>query len=249
VVASFLLPIAFGIGSLQHLDRMAATQGEGMHTGWYVLAFVFYLVQYSVIFFFNTALVGAAMIRLEGGDPSVRDGLALAWSKLPQILGYAAIAATVGVLLRALEERAGFIGRIVIGLLGVAWSVATFLVVPILAATNTGPVDAVKQSASLLKRSWGENIIGNGGVGLVFGFINVLLVVVIGGLAALSVSSGQFVLAATLGVIGVLALVLSALIHAALQGIYSAALYRYVQYGDEADGFDGGMMQAAFRHR
>jgi hypothetical protein len=105
--------------------------------------FAFYLVQYFVMFFFNSALVGAAMIRLDGGDPTVGDGLRIARGKWLQILGYAAIAATVGMALRAVEQRAGFIGRIVVGLVGVAWTLATFLTVPVLVARDIGPIDAV----------------------------------------------------------------------------------------------------------
>jgi hypothetical protein len=130
-----------------------------------VFLFLFYLVQYSIIFFFNCALVGAAMIRLDGGDPTVRDGLRIASSRIVQIIGYAAIAATVGLILRLIEERAGFIGRWIAGLIGLAFTVATFLTVPILVSRDVGPVEAVKESAALLKKTWGENIIGNGGMG------------------------------------------------------------------------------------
>src|SRR5690606_18457675 len=139
-------------------------------------------VQYFVIFFFNTALVGAAMIRLDGGDPTVSDGLRIARGKWATILGYAAIAATVGMLLRALEQRAGVVGRIVSGLIGAAWAVAPDLTVPVLGARDVGPIEAVKESASLLKATWGENIIGNGGIGLVFTIANVVLVLVCGAL-------------------------------------------------------------------
>jgi hypothetical protein len=142
-----------------------------------VVGFLFYLCQYFVIFFFNTALVGAALIRLEGGDPTVADGLRIARSKVGVILGYAAIAATVGLLLRAASERAGVFGRILIGLLGMAWTVGTFLVVPVLVTRDVGPIDAVKESMTLLKRTWGENVAGNVGIGLAFGLLTGLVVV------------------------------------------------------------------------
>src|SRR5262245_12419203 len=161
VAASFLVPL-FVAGAF---DRPA---GESPETASLVILFLFYLTQYFVIFFFNSALVGAAMIRLDGGDPTVRDGLRIATSRIVQILGYAAIAATVGLILRIIEERAGFIGRWIAGLLGLAFTVATFLTVPILVSRDIGPMDAVKESATLLKKTWGENIIGNAGMGLVF---------------------------------------------------------------------------------
>ena len=98
----------------------------------YVLMFAFYFVTYFIAIYFNAAVVGAAMKRLEGGDPTLGDGLRAASSKLGKIAGWAAVAATVGLIIRSLEERAGFIGRIVLGIIGVAWSAITFFVVPVL---------------------------------------------------------------------------------------------------------------------
>ncbi|HQZ62084.1 MAG TPA: DUF6159 family protein, partial [Dokdonella sp.] len=142
VAATFFVPAMFA-GMFSGMDR------EHMNPVFYLFMFAFYVVQYFVIIFFNSALIGAAMIRLNGGDPTVADGFRIAMSKLPTILGYAVIAATVGVILRALQERAGFIGRFVIGLIGLAWTVASFLVVPVLVSQDIGPIDAVKRSAEL----------------------------------------------------------------------------------------------------
>src|SRR5207344_793143 len=136
-----------------------------------LIAFLCYLVQYTVISFANTALVGAALIRLRGGDPTVADGFRIASQRLVPILGYALIAATVGTALRVITERVGIIGRIVISLIGFAWTIATYLVVPVLAAEDIGPVDAVKRSTQLLKSTWGEQLVGNAGVNAVFGLM------------------------------------------------------------------------------
>lgn len=87
-----------------------------------LIAFLYYIVQYTIIFFANTALVGAAMIRLRGGDPTVRDGIQIAARNFPSILGYALIAATVGMILRWLSERSKGLGRFVISLIGMAWN-------------------------------------------------------------------------------------------------------------------------------
>ena len=240
VVAAFLLP-AFGLGALDGLGE------NGVSAAAYVLAFLFYLVQYFVIFFFNSALVGAAMIRLDGGDPTVRDGLRIARGKALPILGYAAIAATVGMVLRAIQERAGFLGRIVSGALGVAWTLASFLVVPVLVSRDIGPMDAVKESALLLKKTWGENLIGQGGVGLVFGLLFFGLILV-GAAAIVAVAStGSGVLIGLVAAAVIATLLLAALVQAALSGIYSAALYRYATGAGDSDGFDAGMLEQAFR--
>ncbi len=212
-----------------------------------IVGFLFYLCQYFVIFFFNTALVGAAMIRLEGGDPTVADGLRIARSKAGVILGYAALAATVGLVLQMISEKAGFLGKIVVSLVGMAWTVASFLVVPILVSRDVGPIDAVKESIELLKRTWGENVAGNVGIGMAFGLITMLVVVLAVGLVIAAAAVGGAKLAIVVGIVGVLAVALVAVIQAALSGIYSAAVYRYAVDGIAPAGFAGPQLQSAFQ--
>ena len=241
VSASFIVPLIL-TGAF---ERSIA---PGDETSYMVFLFVFYLIQYVIIFYFNSALVGAAMIRLDGGDPTVRDGLRIASSRVVQILGYAAIAATVGLILRIIEERAGFIGRWIAGLVGLAFTVATFLTVPILVTRDVGPIDAVKESAVLLKKTWGENIIGTGGIGLAFGLI-VFAVMAVGAILAVAGSTISPYVALAVAVITILAVLLLSVIQAALAGIYSAALYRYAVDGQAPAGFDNGALQIAFKSK
>lgn len=243
VAASFLVPVGMAMVGQQQAGEQI---GRHMSAGTYLLMFCFYLVQYFVIIFFQTALTGVALMHLRGEPASVGAGFALARARLPQILGYALIAATVGLLLRMVQERLGLIGRLAAGFIGLAWTVATFLVVPVLASEGVGPVDAVKRSVELLKRSWGENLIGNGGIGVVFGLLIVLAVLLgaalIGGAVVLQ-SAAAIVLAAVVVVLG---LTLLGLVQASLQGIYSAALYRYAEAGEASVGFDQALLQQAF---
>jgi hypothetical protein len=241
VLASFALPV---IG----FDWLPAEE-ESISPALMLWALAFYISQYFVIFFFNTALVGAAMIRLDGGDPTVRDGLRIAASKIGAIFGYAVIAGTVGLLLQMLEQRAGFVGRIVIGLIGMAWTVVTFLTVPVLVARDIGPLDAIKESAGLLRRTWGENLIGAGGIGLVFGLAMALLVFSGIALGIAALAGGMMVGAAVVFGLTVLAALALGLLQAALSGVYSAALYRFAVNGDAPAGFDGVMLKNAFQKK
>jgi hypothetical protein len=242
VAACFVLP-ALGMGAL---DGMTRGDGNAFSIGFYVIVFLFYLSQYFVIFFFNSALVGAAMIRLEGGDPTVSDGLRIATSRAGAILGYAFIAATVGMILRAIQERVGFIGKIIVAIIGVGWTLATALVVPVLVSKDVGPVEAVKESALLLKETWGENIIGHGGIGLAFGFIQFGVVLTGIALVVLMVLTKSMVLIVAAIIVAVLAIMLTTLVQAALSGIYSAALYRYATTREGTAGFDSNALQQAF---
>ncbi len=211
-----------------------------------VLGFLFYFCQYSIIVFFNSALVAAATIRLEGGDPTFSDGIRAAKARLPAILGYAAIAATVGLILQSLKDRDNnFIVRLIGSGLGVAWTLATFLVVPVLVNRNIGPVDALKESLALLRRTWGENAIGNVGIGAVFGVIMVA-VVIVGGVTCFFAAQASVTLAIALGVAFVLAAVVLGVIQSALSGIYSAALYRYAMAHETPVAFRGMALESAF---
>lgn len=215
----------------------------------YLVGFLFYIVLYFVTFYFNTALVGAAMIRLEGGDPTVRDGLRIAWEHAGSILGYAAISATVGMILRAISERSGALGRIVISLVGFVWNIATFLVVPVLVMEKVGPVDAVKRSANLLKDTWGEQIVGNFSISTIFGLIGFL--VVIGGVGGivLAVMAGVTSLIILFAVLLVLMLIGLGLVSSALSGIYTAAVYRYATTGETSSYFDPMLIKASFKQK
>ena len=241
VTLSFAYPFILvgGISSAENGETNIAS---------YVIAFIFYVVSYTVTFFFQTALVGAAMIRLDGGDPTIGDGLRIALSRLPKIIVYAVIAATVGMILRWISERAGIGGQILGGVLGFAWSVATFLVVPVLVVENVGPFEAIKRSTGYLKRTWGEQLVGNVGIGLVFGLL-IMLVIFAGG--ALLYFLFQASIALAIG--GLVALVLLvgvlALIGSALGGIFTASVYRYATKGDAGPMFNNQVVAQAFRQK
>jgi hypothetical protein len=247
VLASFAAPLLALTDWQAASDSMAAGTAEALGSGEsgvsgeqavYTLGlFLFYCCNYFVMIFFNAGLVACAEIRMEGGDPTVGDGLRAAWSRLPAILGWAVVAATVGLVLRMIEERSNIVGKIVAGLLGMAWSLTSFLVVPILVVENEGPISALKRSASMLKKTWGEQIIGNFSFGLIF-----MLVALPG---AFVVIAGVVAGSVTLIVLGVLAVILVALAQSALQGIFQAALYLYMRDGVAPDGFDAGELQAA----
>lgn len=205
--------------------------------------FVFYLVNYSVIVFFNTALVGAATIRLKGGDPTVRDGLQLAWARKGVIFQWALLAATVGMILKMIESRSSLIGKLVAGLIGLAWTLASFLVVPILAFEELSPFEALSRSAELFRKTWGEQVVGGVSFGLIFflltlpGLLMPLVGHILGGSAGLIIGIGWFVVY----------ILLISVVNSATHGIFVAALYRYATTGEVAPGFDNHNFTAAWR--
>lgn len=210
-----------------------------------VWVFLFYFCQYTVIVFCNCALVAAAMIRLEGGDPTLKDGFRAALERIGAILGYAAIAATVGMLLRAMRDHPGNpLVRLLGGGLGVAWTMATFMVAPVLVSEQIGPFEALRKSGRMLQRTWGETAAGAVGIGLAFGAL--MLCVGAAGLAlAWAVAQVSVALAVALVVLVALSLVLLGLVQSALNGVYAAALFRYISHGETPPAFRGMPLEQA----
>ncbi len=200
-----------------------------------VLMVVYYVLAFFIGFFFNAAVIGAAMIRLDGGNPTVGDGLRIARENVGRIFLWALFAATVAMILRAIQERLGFIGKIIIGLVGIAWSLATYFVVPVLVYEKLGPWAAVKRSAHLFKTTWGETLVGGFSIGAIF----VLL-----GLAGLLAPILGYALGGVTGlIVGILVLVVYwiglALVASAASSVLVAALYRYATTGKVAEDFRG----------
>ena len=247
VVAGGFVALAMSNGTFA---AMHATHRHGsLPLEFYVWMFCLYVVQYFVVIFFNTALIGCAIVLLGGGHPTVWDGLKLAVSRIGAILGYAIISATVGVLLQVVAEKLGFVGRLIAGGVGLAWTAATFLVVPILAAEGVGPMQAVERSSELLRKTWGENLIGNAGISLVMSMISGTIAFVGFGGGFLLFKRGYEVLGVALISAAATAFLLVVLVSAALAAIYSAAVYWYAASGKPPVDFDGDLISAAFTRK
>lgn len=230
----FLTPAVFTVD----VDRESATPAT------YALFIAFYLVIAYVAIFFNTALVSQADIALTGGDPSVAGGLRVAGANWLRILPWALLSATVSLLLRAIAERLGILGRIVVGLVGMAWNLVTYLVLPVLVLEGVGTRDALRRSAAMFRTTWGENVLGNAGIGLL-GFLLFLPSIA---LVALGIAAGGAT-ALALVVIAVVWGLLVGITVAALSGIYQTALYRYATDGTTAPEFAGADLGHAFPPR
>lgn len=242
VSLGFAVPAVL-VGSLEGLLSLATGDTQLV---FYAVLFLFYLSQYFIIIFSNCALVAAASLRLQGQDPTLSDGYQRALQRIGSIAGYALIAATVGMLLRALARRKKGIGRLLISLIGLAWNLATFLVVPVLVEERLGPLAAIRRSASLLRRTWGEQVAGNLSLALVFGVAGLVVsLVVLVPVVYFAINSNALFLLAALVLLPFYLLL--ALLQTTLNGIFSAAVYRYATTGDAGGFFQPHMVQAAFR--
>ena len=163
VILSFFLVFLSAAG--WDLDNLRDTDTNNVLN--YVLVFLYYLVNYFIIVFFNTALVHCTHLYFNGEEVTIRKGLQFSMSRIGHIFAWAAFAATVGTLLRVLQDNLGRIGKFIIALIGIVWSTATFFVIPVIAYEDLGPLDAFKRSSSLMKEKWGESLSASFSFGLV----------------------------------------------------------------------------------
>jgi hypothetical protein len=240
VLASFALPLWNTPWFHQFFNQREAPQNPLF----YVVLFAFYSVNYFVIVYFNAALVSCALKRLAGGDPTVGYGLQQAASRLPQIIAWALVSATVGIVLKAIESKSQRVGQFVASLVGAGWAIATYFVVPVLVVEKVGPWDALKRSTSLMRKTWGETLIGKMGIGLVVlaAMIPGIILMMVGFVAM----TANAILGGTIIAIGVLWIMGASLVSAAVQSILLTALYLYASEGTAPPQFDAALLQSAF---
>ena len=224
VLASFAIPIV-SAESWQPPGRDAATS---QHVTYYVTLFLFYFCNYYVISFFNVAVIACATIRLQGGDPTIADGFKAAFSRMHLIFGWALISATVGLILRIIEDRSEWVGRLVAGLLGMAWTAVSFLVIPAMVVENKSPFDSLRQSTKLLRHTWGEQLVSNFSFGLVF-FLLALPAFLVAGLGVFLLIGDHTVPALICVALAVLYLIILSLVQSTLLCIFQATLYLYAR--------------------
>ena len=133
----------------------------------YAIMFGFYFVNYFIVVFFNMALIHCSKLYFEGEEVSISTGLKFSAGRIGVILSWAFFAATVGTILKIIQENTGIIGKVITGLLGIVWGITTFFVVPVIAYENLGPIAAFKRSTQLMKAKWGESLAATFSLGLI----------------------------------------------------------------------------------
>jgi len=220
VFISFLIPI---ISSGFRGMPEDATPGEKF--GYYAVLFLFYFCNYFVMTFFNTAIVAGAIARMQGGRPTIGGCIGESVKRLHLIIGWALLQATVGLILRIIEERSQKLGRFIAGLIGMAWTLMTYLVVPVMVVDQKGPFAAVAESSRMLKKTWGTQIAGNFSFGTIFFLL--MLPAIAGFVAGAMVLASSAVLGLALIIISILYILILSLVQSALQSIFQAAVYLY----------------------
>ncbi len=222
-VISFVLVFAtFAGGSFLLLgDQIRAMLADEQYGRAAAIGFMFlyYLVNFFIIVYFNSALIYCTAKILNGEETTPSEGLAFANSRINKILGWSVLSATVGTLLQLLQET-GKIGQIVSSLIGIAWSILTFFAVPVLIFEDKSVIDTVKESGRLMKQKWGESLAANMSFGL-FHLLGILVAIAVGVL----LSGISVILGIIVGIF--IVLIVSTFISTA-QTVFVAAMYNHV---------------------
>jgi hypothetical protein len=238
MLVSLVVIAVFGLGAA---GIGLPAEGESANPLLYVLGFLLYVVLAFVAIYTNAVVIGIAMKRLSGEDASLGDGLALANGHLPAIAAWSVVTATVGMVLRAIQSSDNVIARILAGLAGVAWTVLTFFVVPVLLFEQAGVGTAMKRSASIFRQRWGEQFIGNGTIGLALFLVAIPVFVLAGFVTAAIPALGIALIVLAVGAFVALG--------GAMSGVFNAALYRFATSGEVKGGFSEQDLATAFRPR
>jgi len=210
----------------------------------YWFMFLFYYCNYLVIIFFNSAIIACAVIRMNGGNPTLGDGLQAAVNRFPQIAGWAFIAATIGFLLGMVESGSQRGRSIITGILGISWSVISYLAIPLIVVEKTNPLYALDFSMAMMRRTWGEQVIGNFSFGLIFS------------LFALPILPFVLLLGKTWGgasflpmlILVIIYLLILSILQSALQTVFNAVIYVFARDGKVPAEFSTEQLQSAMRH-
>lgn len=240
-----LFPVLSGIGLLMALLGFGGLAFWMQHTAGLsdaaaLLFFLaYYFVSYFITIYFNTALVSAARIRLDGGDPTLKDGFRGSNSRISQILGWTLLAATVGLILQILQNLARdqrnpiaqIVGVLFTQLAGMAWSIVTYFVIPVFVMEKTGPIESVKRSAAIMRRTWGEALTGHVGIGVVFFLLGLLgLIPLFIGLNLLG--TGMAAVGVGIVFLAFLYWITLVVLNSAASQVLVAALHRFATEGD-----------------
>jgi hypothetical protein len=249
VLASFAGGV-WASGLVEWVETVDGTQAHLANEAvGYAIAFLFYFVSYFVIVFFNVGLTACALQAVQGESTSVGCGISAATKRLPQIAGWAAVSALIGLILRMIENAHEKAGEFIAMIVGSAWTALTFFVVPALVVEGVGPIEAIKSSGRTLKKTWGEALVGNFSLGLISTLI--MLPLLIGFFALGFVVAGMnnpTLLFVVIGA-GVLTLMLAGVFASAADVVFKALLYSYATGKALPAGVDGGRFEDAFRHK
>lgn len=252
-IFSTLFAVAMIVPSIVPTVMEGGVSETSLEVYQYVILFLTYFGLALIATFFNVCVVYTTKIRFEGGNATFGESMQFAFSKIGLIVQWSLVSATVGLILRILDNLASRLGKggqivaqIIIALIGMTWSIVTIFVVPVLVFEGLGPIPAIKRSTQVIKKTWGESLIRSIGLGLIQLLIFVMIIGATIGLGYLLNSAYEFVGVLIAIGIGVVLLFITGLIFSVANMVYNTALYVYASNNLIANGFDEDVVRSAF---
>ena len=238
-----LLAIGVGISGSIGLDVLANDPecvgeecGSELIFGHMAIWFVFYLIVSIITVFWNAAIIASAYERLTAGtNPSFSYGIGQAMKCLPQIFIWGLIAGTVGLFIQILEGLANnddsppplrLVAGIASFIIGVAWWILTFFVVPIIVLERAGVFDSMGRSPELFRGTWGEDVASHIGTGLLMTLCIFILTAI--SVPMMMIGDVGLVLGLVILAVGVL---FAVLFFSTVEAVNRASLFYYAKTG------------------
>ena len=210
-----------------------------------------YLVSMFTATFFNVAFYNEILAALSGQPVSLARGLQYAATRWKAILMWSLFAGLIGLIIRVIEERSDIIGRIVAGLIGLAWSIASVFAIPVIVRDpeTANPVTILKKSAEIIRNAWGEGLVGYLGIGAINLVVTFASFILIAGAATISAKLNNFwLLGLTIAGWVVFMFLWSYLMNVASL-VYKGALFMYASEGIVSEPYDQDLLNSAWKFK
>ena len=222
-----IFPLVATIASLGYLGALFGVLFSAAEMSGTTLAvmFLYYLGTTFIASFCTSGLMFCSKQAFEGKTPSISAGFAAASKRIGPLFIWSIIAAIVGVLVRAIEEQDSVVADIVAAVVGVAWTIMTFFVIPVIVFEGSSFFNSFGRSKEMVKSTWGESIGTISSISLITFFLGLIGAVI--GFALLLVLPFSIY-----SLIGLFVMVLMfVLVGQTLGGIAKTALYLYAAEG------------------
>ncbi len=228
-----------------HDHRVALTPGATVY-----FAFLYFVCMF-IATFCNVAFYHEILAALSGQTVSIGRGLKFAMSRLGAILLWTAFAGLVGFIIRTIEQRLSWVGQIIGGLIGLAWSVASVFVIPVIVReeSTSNPFTVLRKSAGVLKKTWGEALIGYVGLGFANTVVLFLSMMFLAGAVGISVVLNNFWILGLAAVAWFMAICVWSYVAGVASNVYRGALYLYAAEGTIPAPYDQEMLDMAWKFK
>lgn len=250
VLNLFLLGIVFGAVVVALALSGTAFDDSNLPSGIaYLVLFVCYVACAFSLALGQAAIAHTVYTRLHGGDASLGQSLRMAFSHAGSLLVWSCITSTVGVVLHAISERSKILGMIIAAILGTAWGILTYFVVPAMVIDKKSAFGSIPRSAAVFKATWGETLVSNFSLGAVFFLAHVLVLLSFVGLTVVTLSYRSMPLFILLSVLVVLWVILASIVHSTLNAVLRTLLYIYATESVVPQNFNSELLAAMLQKR